>query len=195
VLTLLKQQQKLLEILRGRPARAETSGTDPMNDVINTDPWLASVVCSPGLLILRQTASWWQRFQIESSCRYTSRLMKRLGCFESSLAAHFAAHSAAPAIEDLAAQFLTSIEKHENPLVRPVAQFELFCLGPAGATPRAVTIVWDRDPEAVIVALDRSLPLPEPAPGTRYHLRLSSNNPAYCIRESFPEARSRVSTA
>lgn len=188
MLTLLKQQRKLLEILRDRPANAETSGPDPTNDAIKSDPWLASVVCSPGLLILRQTASWWLRFQIESSCRYSSRLMKRLGCFENYLATHFATHPAAPAIEDLTAQFLTSLEEHENPLLRAVAQFELFCMWSAEAPPRAVTIVWDRDPEAIMVALDRFQPLPEPAAGARYRLRLSPNSPAYCIRESLLEA-------
>lgn len=195
MLTLLEQQQKLLEILRHRPADAETSGPYPTNDEIESDPWLASVVRSPGLLILRQSAAWWQRFQIESSCRYTSRLMKRLGCFESSLTAHFATHPAAPAIEDLTAQFLTSLAEHENPLLRAVAQFELFCVGSAEAPSRAVTIVWDRDPEAVVVALDRFQPLPERAAGARYHLRLSSNKPAHCIRESLLEAESRVSIA
>jgi hypothetical protein len=199
MLTLLEQQQKLLEILRRRrQADTETSGPDqtgpdptrldPANGLIDSDPWLASVICSRGLLILHQAALWWQHFQIESSCRYTSRLMKRLGCFESYLTAHFTTYPAAPAIEDLTAQFLTLLAEHENPLLRAVAQFELFCVGSAEATSGAVTIVWDRDPEAVMVALDRFQPLPEPAADARYHLHLSSNNPAYCIRESLLEA-------
>jgi len=187
MLTLLDRQRKLLEILRGRPAEAETSASNQIGDAAESDPWLAAVGRSPGLRILRQTALWWQRFQIESSCRYTSRLMKRLGCFESYLTAHFAAHPAPPAIEELTAQFLTSLAEHENPLLRAVAQFELFCVAPPQAPPRAATIDWDRDPEAVMVALDRFQPLPEAATGVRYRLQLSSNKPARCVRESLQQ--------
>ena len=187
MLTLLEQQQKLLEILRGRPADAATHGSTATDEAIVSDPWLGGVVRSSGLRILHQTASWWQRFQIESSCRYTSRLMKRLGCFESYLTAHFAAHPAPPAIEEMAAQFLTSLAEHENPLLRAVAQFELFYAGSVGVTPGAITLIWDRDPEVVMVALDRFQPLPEPAGDVRYRLRLSSNEPVSCTRESLFE--------
>lgn len=189
MLTLLEQQQRLLDILRGRLASNERSGLDTTtHDMIKSDPWLASVVGSPGLLVMRLTASWWQRFQIESSCRYSSRLMKRLGCFERYLAAHFAMYSAPAAIEELATQFLASLAEHENPLLCAVAQFELFCVGSAEAPSRDITIFWDRDPQAVMVALDRFQPLPEPAAGVRYRLQLSSINPVTCTRESLIEA-------
>jgi hypothetical protein len=188
MLTLLEQQQKLRDILRGRPAGNETSGLGTTtHDTIESDPWLASVVGSPGLIIMRLTASWWQRFQIESSCRYSSRLMKRLGCFERYLAAHFATHSAPDAIEKLSTQFLASLAKHENPLLCAVAQFELFCVGSAEAPSRDIAIFWDRDPQAVLVALDQFQPLPEPVAGVRYRLQLSSTNPTNCTRESLIE--------
>ena len=187
MLTLLEQQQKLLEILRGGRADSGITESLPGDDAIDSDPWLASVVRSPGLQILRQTASWWQRFQIESTCRYTSRLMKRLGCFESFLESHFSGRPAPPAIEELAAQFLTSLEAHDHPLVRAVAQLELFGMGSADAPTRSMPIDWDRNPEAVMVALDRGQTLPEVEPGVRYRMRLSSREPATCIRLPLPE--------
>jgi hypothetical protein len=187
MLTLLEQQQKLLEILRGRRADAGITESLPVDVTIASDPWLASVVRSPGLQILRQTASWWQRFQIESTCRYTSRLMKRLGCFESYLESHIAGRTAPPAIEELTAQFLTSLAEHDHPLVRAVAQLELFCMGSADAPARSATIDWDRNPEAVMVALDRGRPLPEAEPGVRYRMRLKSSEPVTCMREPLPD--------
>lgn len=187
MLTLLEQQQKLLEILRGRRAESGITESQSVDAAVESDPWLASVVRSPGLQILRQTASWWQRFQIESTCRYTSRLMKRLGCFESYLESHFAGRPAPPAIEELTAQFLTSLAAYDHPLVRAVAQLELFCMGSADAPARSTTIDWDRNPEAVMVALDRWQPLPEAEPRVRYRMRLSSSDPVTCMREPLPE--------
>jgi len=187
MLTLLEQQQRLLEILRGHAADAGSAESNPDRAGLESDPWLGSVIRSPGLRILRQTASWWQRFQIESTCRYTSRLMKRQGCFEGYLDAHFAAHPAPPAIEELAVEFLASLEEDENPLLRAVAQFELFCMKSAQAPSRATTVLWDRNPEAVLLALERFQPLPDPEPGVRYLLRLKPAEPVSCLRESTRE--------
>jgi hypothetical protein len=191
MLTLREQQQALFEILRGRAAEPEPAQPRPSRAALESDPWLRSVLASPGLRILRRSASWWQRFQIESYCRYTARLMKRLGCFSGDLEAHFAAHPAPPFVEEMTAQFLSSLSAHENPLLRAVAQFELFCMAPARSPARATEIseeiLWDRNPEAVLLALDRFLPLPSPEPGVLYRLRLSSTGPVTCTREPLPK--------
>lgn len=192
MLTLREQQQALLEILLGHAAAAESAEPHPSRAGLATDPWLSSVLGSPGLRILRRTASWWQRFQIESYCRLTSRLMKRLGCLEDYLEAHFAAHPAPPYIEELTAEFLTALSNHVNPLLRAVAQFELFCMAPADAPARSTEILWDRNPETVLVALARSLPLPGPESGVLYRLRLSSTEPVTCVRERYSEEPFRV---
>ncbi len=113
--------------------------------------------------------------------------MKRLGCFDSYLIAHFAAHPAPPAIEELAAQFLASLAEHDHPLLRAVAQLELFSVESAQSSAHAITLVWDRDPQAAMLALDRFQPLPNPTAGVRYRLRLSPNQPASCLRESWFE--------
>ena len=163
MLSIEQQQRSLLAILSRRPAD------------LRADPWLESVASSPGLRMIHEIALWWQRFQIEWQCRYTSRLMKRLGCFESYVAAHFRRHPTPPSIEGMSAQFLSSLKKHRDPLLRAVARLEIACIGSndrPGARSRATIIYWDRDPSRVMEALDRFRELPEREPNLRYSMRL-----------------------
>ena len=164
MLTLEQQQRSLLAIVRGHSFKAPS------------DPWLEEVQASSGLKMIHTIALWWQRFQIEWQCRYTSRLMKRLGCFESYLADHFHKHPAPPSIEELTAQFLASLDQHDDPLLRAVARLELACIESKTA-PASTTIFWDRNPNQVMDALDRFAKLPEPEPKVRYILRMSANLP------------------
>lgn len=157
---LAQQQFALRELLRSRPVD------------LAADAWLIRVAQSRGLSLLKQIASWWQRFQLESQCRYTTRLMKRLGCFESWLAAHCAAQPAPTSPEDLSARFLSSLHTHEDCLLRAVASFELACLTPPSARRSTTLTFWDRNPDAVMDALDRRLELPPPEPDILYVLRI-----------------------
>jgi hypothetical protein len=155
-----QQQLALRELLRGRPVD------------LAADAWLIQVAHSRGLALLRQIGAWWQRFQLESQCRYTTRLMKRLGCFESYLAAWSAECAMPPSIEELSAQFLASLRCHEDGLVRVVASFELACLA-SPAERRATTVTfWDRNPDLVMDALSRGTPLPLPERDALYVLRI-----------------------
>jgi hypothetical protein len=165
MLTLEQQQRSLLAIVRGHSFKAPS------------DPWLEEVQASSGLKMIHTIALWWQRFQIEWQCRYTSRLMKRLGCFESYLADHFSKHPAPPSIEELTAQFLASLEHHEDPLLRSVARLELTCIESKTAPANTTTIFWDRNPNQVMDALDRFAKLPEPEPKVRYILRMGADLP------------------
>jgi hypothetical protein len=164
MLTPEQQQRSLLAIVRG--------ASKP-----HSDPWLESVEASPGLKMIHTIALWWQRFQIEWQCRYTSRLMKRLGCFESYVEAHFRKHPTPPSIEELTAQFLSSLQRHEDPLLRAVASLELACIQSNITPERSTTIFWDRDPNQVMDALDRFAKLPDPEPKVRYILRMGANLP------------------
>lgn len=155
----------LLAIVRGASSKS------------HSDPWLESVQVSPGLKMIHAIALWWQRFQIEWQCRYTSRLMKRLGCFESYLETHFRKHPAPPSIEEMTAQFLNSLERHEDPLLRAVARLELTCIESKVAPAHTTTIFWDRNPNQVMDALDRFTKLPDPEPKVRYILRMGANLP------------------
>jgi hypothetical protein len=172
MLTLAQQQQGLLAILRGQAVEVEA------------DPWLADVAQSDGLRMIRQIASWWQRFQIESQCRFTSRLMKRMGCFEEYAAAHFAEYPAPASIEELSSQFLSSLRGNENTLLRAVATLELLCIT-SGVAERTAIVYWDRDPNKVMDALNCGRGLPEAEAGVRYVLRMSPELPGgvSCVRE------------
>lgn len=172
MMTLAQQQQALLRILRRDTRPAET------------DPWLAQVVDSPGLAMVHEIAAWWLRFQIESHCRLTSRLMKRMDCFDSYLAAHAAENTIPPAVEELTRQFLTSLAGHPDPLLRAVAAFELVCLAPSGL-PHAVITLWDRNPSVALSALSQSTELPPPEHNAQYTLTLGPGSPPsiHCTRE------------
>lgn len=165
VTTSLEQQQRgLLALLRGQ-------------SIPQSDPWLTNVASSPGLKMMHSIADWWHRFQIEWQCRYTSRLMKRLGCFESYVAEHFREHPAPPSIEELSTQFLLSLQNHDNLLLRAVARLELACIRPQRNRARTTTIYWDRNPNQVMDALDRFIELPDPEPKVRYVLRMGAALP------------------
>jgi hypothetical protein len=112
MLTLEQQQRGLLALIRHRPTPVD----------LNSDPWLEEVASSAGLKMVHAIALWWQRFQIEWQCRYTSRMMKRLGCFDSYLADYFRERSAPRSIEELSVQFLASLEDHDDPILRAVAR-------------------------------------------------------------------------
>ena len=176
MLTLARQQQRLAAILRGHVADVED------------DRWLAEVAQSDGLRMIRQIASWWQRFQIESQCRYTSRLMKRMGCFEEYVTAHFAEHLAPASIEEMSSQFLSSLRGHENLLLRAVASLELLCITSSDAE-RPLIIYWDRNPNKVMDALHCGNELPEAEAGVRYVLRMSPELPGgmSCAREALQD--------
>ena len=177
-MSLDEQQQALLRVLRGDTRLPQTeSGL--------TDPWLTEVLHSPGLAMVREIAAWWLRFQIESQCRLTSRLMKRMGCFETYLAAHAGENTIPPAIEELTRQFLSSLASHPDPLLRAVATLELTCLAPADPS-RHITTHWDRDPNAVLISLSHLTELPPPELGVQYILTLDPGPPAdiYCTRET-----------
>jgi len=173
MLSLEQQQLGLLAILRDRPAE------------LPSDPWLKSIAKSDGLKMIHHIAGWWQRFQIEAQCRYTSRLMKRVGCFEHNVEEYFNIHPTPPSIEELTTQFLSSVKHDDNPLLSAVAHFELACLRLNDETANTQTVVWDRDPSEVLLALESFGPLPGPEPKTRFVMCLSALLPGSvsCVRE------------
>ena len=157
---LARQQLALRDLLRGRPVD------------VTSDAWLAAVAQSRGLRAVRETLLSRQRLHLESTCRCTSRLMKRLGCFDSHLQSEFPGHSAPPAPAELAPRFLSSLRAHEDPLLRAIAAFELATLAPPEARAATAVTFWDRNPDAVMHALDRGAALPPPEPDTLYVLRV-----------------------
>jgi hypothetical protein len=172
MLNLEQQQLGLLAMLRDRPTE------------LPSDPWLQSVAKSDGLKMIHRIAGWWQRFQIEGQCRYTSRLMKRLGCFEQYVEEYFNIHPTPPSIEELTSQFLSSVKQDNDPLLSSVAHFELACLRLNDEISSTDIVTWDRDPSQVLLALENFGTLPSPEPNVRFVMSLSASLPGSvsCVR-------------
>ena len=148
------------------------------------DEWLSRVTGSREFDMLREIALWWRCFQISAQCRYTSRLLERLRCFEQLVAAYFESRATPPYIERLAYEFLDSLATHPDEFIRAVAASEaaLETLRIPGS--RAVEVVWDRNPDLVFGALENREPMPGIDFEYSYRLRIGHEIPGTveCVR-------------
>lgn len=166
-------QRGLLDLLKNRAGRPD-------------DVYLRQVDGSRELAMLRKIALWWQAFAIETQCRWTTRLCKRLGCFDELVAAHFDHTAISPFVEELGSQFLRPLHDHHHELIRSVSQLDYALVAPSGASAETCDIVWDRNPEAVILALETNAALPEREPNCVYRLRVARDRTIACTREVRP---------
>jgi hypothetical protein len=156
------RQAALLALVKGRQA------------VVAGDAWLERVAGSRELGMIREIALWWRRFQIETQCRFTSRMLKRLGRYDEIVAAYFDTNRTSPFIEELAADFLAYVaETSEADCVRQVARFERALLRLREAPDEITEICWDRHPVGVIESLEGHGPLPPPETA-RYRMRVGA---------------------
>jgi hypothetical protein len=130
------------------------------------------VPVSSTLGVVRKTALVWRAFQLESQCPFTSRLLKRLGCFEAVMMDYFSHDAVWPDIEELSCNFLHSLRLDENALIRAVSQFELAALKAKAGRGEVFEIFWDRDPDAVLSALQNDSALPAAESADRYRVRI-----------------------
>src|SRR4029077_19610877 len=91
-----RQQRGLLALLKNRGG-------------IPDDPYLARVANSRELAMMRGITLWWRTLTLQMQCRFTPRLLKRLGCFDALVAGYFDRNAASPFVEELSAGFLTSL--------------------------------------------------------------------------------------
>jgi hypothetical protein len=145
------RQAALLALVKGRQAK------------VAGDAWLERVAGSRELGMIREIALWWRRFQIEAQCRFTSRMLKRLGRYDAIVAAYFDTNRTSPFIEELGADFLAYVaESGEADCARQVARFERALLRVREAPDEITEICWDRHPVGIIESLERHDPLPPP---------------------------------
>jgi hypothetical protein len=166
------QQRGLLALVKGRGAPPD-------------DPYLQRVAGSPELAMVREIALWWRAFQLEAQCRFTSRLLKRLGFFDTFVAAYFDNHATSPFVEELGPGFLSTLRVHDDPLIRAVSQFEYGFLEARAGSHASFEILWDRHPDHVFLALENGSELPGPEPGCHYRMQVARNLPRLvaCSRE------------
>lgn len=138
----------------------------------STPKYPRCVPVSSTLGVVRKTALVWRAFKLESQCPFTSRLLKRLGCFETVLMDYISLNAVWPDIEELSCDFLHSLRLDENALIRAVSQFELAALSAKAGSGEVFEILWDRDPDAVLSALQSDRALPAPESTDRYRVRM-----------------------
>jgi len=167
-----RQQRGLLDLIKKRGAPPE-------------DVYLRQVANSRELTMVREIAVWWRAFQIEDQCRFTSRLLKRLECFEDVVINYFNNHRTSPFIEELSQDFLDSLRDHPDWLIRAVSQFELALLKVRTDSAVCFEVLWDRNPDNLILALEEHNPLPPPEIGCLYRMQIARNLPRIvsCTRE------------
>lgn len=159
MMTLEAQQRGLLDLIKKR-------GASPV------DPYLRQVEGSAQLAMVREIAVWWRVFAVEAQCRFTSRLLKRLGFFQETVAFYFDNNLTSPFVEELSVDFLHSLRAHPNLLLRAVSQSEHALLQCKAGSGDAVEILWDRHPDRVFQALEDGSELPPAEAGGIYRLRI-----------------------
>lgn len=167
------QQRGLLDLVKNRGAPPD-------------DPYLRRVAGSRGLAMVREIAVWWRAFQLEGQCRFTSRLLKRMACFDALVTKYFNNNATSPFIEELGHDFLNSLRMHDDRLIRAVSQFEYAFLEVRAGSAETFEIVWDRHPDFVFLALSNGSELPPSEPGSQYRMRVARDLPRKiaCTRES-----------
>jgi len=166
------RQRGLLDLVKNRGRRP-------------CDPYLQRVADSRELAMVRKVALWWRAISIEDNCRFTARLLKRLGCFDARVADYFDHNATSPFIEELSRDFLASLQDHADPLVRAVSQFELALLQARASSVDTYAIEWDRNPDLVVLALESGVELPEREPEFSYRMQVGGHLPGMvtCVRE------------
>ena len=111
MMTLETQQRGLLDLVKSRGG-------------VPKEPYLRKVAGSAELGVVREIALWWRMYSLEGQCRFTARLLKRLGCFEDTVAEYFDNNATSFYVEDLGFGFLDSLRWHGDRVIRAVAQSE-----------------------------------------------------------------------
>ncbi len=127
--------------------------------------------------MLREIALWWRAFQIETRCRFTSRLLKRLDLFPALVEAYFNNNASSPFAEDLSRDFLLSLSIHPDSLVRSVSQFEHGFLETRDGSAEAFEVLWDRHPDVALQALEEGTEIPGPEIECIYCMRINRDLP------------------
>jgi len=164
VTSLAVQQQGLLDLIKGRTTNV-------------SDPYLRDVAGCRELAMLREIAVWWRKVHVESQCRFTSRLLKRMRNFDSVVSAYFNENATSPFVEELALDFLRTLRDDPDPLVRAVSQFECALQSVRLGSADVFEVTWDRHPDLVIRALEQASEMPAAEVGCIYRMKVANDIP------------------
>jgi hypothetical protein len=149
-----------------------------MLDLIKNRRNLPARDAFPGLSMLREIALWWRAMQLTAQCPFTAMLLKRLALFDHAVSTYFQQNAVSPFIEQLARDFLERLDRHEDPLVRAMARFELAISKTRDGSGDTFEIQWDRNPDTLFQALQDRLPLPPAEPGCEYRMVAGNHVPS-----------------
>jgi hypothetical protein len=158
-------------------------------EIKERDAWINSIERSPQLEMLREIALWWRCFQLSAQCRFTTLLLRRMGCFEHTVASFFSGQGTSPYIEQLGRSFLVYVKNRSSGTIYMIAAIELAfdALRSMEIESPIQEIVCDRNPDEVFAALIQGNSLPEADPEFRYRLFVGRELPngIQCVREKF----------
>jgi hypothetical protein len=172
MMTLEAYQRGLLDLVKNRGPYPE-------------EAYLRRVAASPELGMVREIAIWWRVFALEAQCRFTSRLLRRLGCFDEIVVSYFNNHLTSPFVEELSDDFLASLATHHDALIRATSQFERAFLKVRAGSDEAFEVLWDRHPDRVFVAIENGGDIPAAEESCRYRMQVACDLPGMvaCWRE------------
>jgi hypothetical protein len=166
-------QKGLLDLIKGRSPD-------------KSDPYLERVAHCRELAMLREIAVWWRKLHLASQCRFTARLLKRLGVFDTLVSQYFDDNATSPYIEELSLGFLSTLGTHTDAMVRAVSQFEWAFHKVRARSVDLYEVCWDRHPAAFLCALAGDGELPAREDGVLYRMKIGGDIPGLfeCVRES-----------
>jgi hypothetical protein len=147
---LASYQRALLGLVKGYPPASDTD-----------DAHLREIARSENLKVVHDIILLWQIYVLERSCPLTTALLKRRSLFVETVRAVGSRMSVTAYREKQTLIFLEEVSRHEDSLIRSVAQFEYALLCARQGDPQRRRIRWEVDPAAVLSALIGNLPLPE----------------------------------
>ena len=171
-----QQQQSLLELLKCRSLSSQE------------DEYLRTVRESHGLAMSREVAVWWRSLGLQRNAPHTCGLLKRLRRYDELLNRFYCENAVSPYMEVMAEQFLSLLANDSDSLVACVARFELAVMQSAS---EAVVEChechedFDRDPGALLDAIQYGRPLPEPD-GMTHELVIARNHARQEGRPAIP---------
>lgn len=162
---LATHQRKLLGLVKGayQPTRKD-------------DPYIHAVAVSPHLKLVQQIGMLWQIYVLERSCPLTTAALKQRGRYLETVRDFTRRADTTAYRETQASDFLNQMSRHDDRLIREVAQFERALTGAKQGQQAEQAILWQHSPYVTLHALLNDLPLPDETP-TTYEVVVSAAIP------------------
>jgi hypothetical protein len=116
------------------------------------DPYLREVAESHGLRVVRRIVGHWLSYDVRRSCPLTATALDGEGRLDRVLAT-LPRDGSSAFVEERRASFLEHVARHEQGLVRSVAEFELALADASAGVRGRRVILWERDPSVILDAL------------------------------------------